>query len=164
MVNLKKLLMLCLLTLVVVIGIGAASTKTAYAVDGICSNDEFLNKNLLGLPVWYKYLTPDPLNECRPSINFDESPEDIWKIGAAMIEILLRIGGFIVVVWIILTGFMFMTSNGNPDAVKQVRNRLIYAGVGLAIIILSASAVSFIGRRLTRSSAPTSIYESRLLT
>ncbi len=166
------------------VGLGSTSQK-ASAINFACSNGETISSDglltqqeidkqcstqaackthdFLGIPPWYKYLTLDKSNDCHPTIDFDNHPDDIWKIGAALIEILLRLGGLIVVMWIILTGFMFMTSNGNPDAVKQVRNRLIYAGVGLAIIILSASFVSFIGRRLTR--APTSsLYQVRSIT
>lgn len=45
--------------------------------------------------------------------------------------------GMLAVVFIFVGGFKFATSGGNKDSVKSARNMIIYAMVGLAVILLS---------------------------
>ena len=145
-----------LLGFYIVILSGVMSTTTvapiAMAVDPASSSPTDCSPapKFLGIiPTWYEYLERDPTNDCHPKIDFENDPAGVWKIGAAVVEILLRIGGILIVFWVLITGFQYIISNGNPDANKNVRNRLIYGGVGLAIIIFGSGLVSFVARRLT---------------
>lgn len=45
--------------------------------------------------------------------------------------------GLLAGVFIIVGGFRLITSGGNKDTVKSTRNTVIYAAVGLAVIILA---------------------------
>ncbi len=115
----------------------------------------------LGLPTWYQYLPgeTDPVGKCVPQISgctvtadvanntcIQSSGVDaskIWLIALAVLQFLLRIGGFIAFVMIIFSGFKYITSQGNPDATKAARQTIINAFIGMVISIIAAASVSF---------------------
>lgn len=122
-------------------------------------------KSFLGLPPWYKYLDvgprtvqvenqkvgsyTDPCAINGPSDNgqflFDKA---IPRVILAVIDIMLRIAGMVTVAFVIYGGFRYMTSQGEPDALKQAQGTIINALIGLAIAVLSVSIVSFVGGNL----------------
>ncbi len=52
----------------------------------------------------------------------------------------LVIAGLVAVIYLILGGFKYLTSGGNPKAVEEAKSTLIYAIVGL-IIVAAAFAI-----------------------
>lgn len=50
-------------------------------------------------------------------------------------------GGVIAIIVILVAGYLFVTSNGNPQQVTRARNAVIGAAVGL-IVILSAFTIT----------------------
>lgn len=63
----------------------------------------------------------------------------------AILGILLSISGGIAVLIISFSGYKLMTSNGNPEAVQEARERLTSAIVGLLFIIFSLVIIQVIG-------------------
>jgi hypothetical protein len=59
-------------------------------------------------------------------------------------NILALLAGFLAVVMIIVSGFMYVTSAGNAEETKKARNRIIYAAVGLAIIAFAWTITRFV--------------------
>lgn len=101
------------------------------------------NGNFL-LPTWHKYLDHD--DGCRISeFNF---PHDLTAVTLAVVEILLRIGVLAAVGFVIYGGFMYMTSQGEPDKAANARKTIVNAVAGLVIGLLATGVVSFIGGRL----------------
>ena len=100
-----------------------------------------------GFPHWWEYLsgTKDQLDKCVPNFNF---PSDILPVGLAIIDILLRFAGIAAVVSIIIAGFGYMAATGSPDKITASRKRIINSIVGLLIVIIAASVVSFIGNSI----------------
>lgn len=100
------------------------------------------------LPTWYKYLDvqKDDTGGCSV-VNFD-FPGSLPAIALAIVEILLRIGALVAVAYVIYGGFMFLTSQGEPDRAKGARQTIINAAVGLVLTLLATGIVSFIGGRL----------------
>lgn len=103
--------------------------------------------SVLGLTPWFAYLDgkTDPLGKCVPVIN-DYS--DMWLIGLAVIDSLLRVAGMVAVGFIIYGGFQYMTSSGEPDRTKKAKDTILNALIGLVITIIAASVVSYIGNTL----------------
>lgn len=62
----------------------------------------------------------------------------------SLINILLIVVGAISVIMIIFGGFKFITSGGDTDKTKSGRNTIIYAAVGLALVMLSSFIVGFV--------------------
>ena len=55
----------------------------------------------------------------------------------AIIQIMLLFSGMIAVVFVIIGGYRYITSNGNEESAEKGRNTLVNAIIGLVIIILS---------------------------
>jgi len=106
-----------------------------------CTNS---SDSFLGFPTWYKYLNPVYQNgQCVLQTTM---PDDLGKIGLALVEILLRLAGLIAVAFVIYGGFNYITSQGEPDKTKSARQRIVNALIGLVITIFATVIVSFMGR------------------
>lgn len=99
------------------------------------------------LPTWYQYIdgSNDATGKCNLNFTF---PDDLAAIGLAVVEILLRIGVLVAVGYVIYGGFMYITSQGEPDKSTAARHTIINALIGLAVGIIATGVVAFIGRRL----------------
>ncbi|OGL36444.1 hypothetical protein A3F38_02140 [Candidatus Saccharibacteria bacterium RIFCSPHIGHO2_12_FULL_48_21] len=106
-------------------------------------------RGFFGLPVWWKYLEPQPLPPTCEIPDFDV-PGDIWLVLLAGIEMLLWFGGMIAVVMVIVGGFRFMSAMGNTEKMVTARKTIINAMLGLAIIAVATVTVSFIGNYLAK--------------
>ncbi len=111
-----------------------------FAAASTCANGGFL-----GLPPWWKYLNAPVPPECIVNIDW---PSGIWLIGLAVLDMLLRIAGLVAVISILVSSVMYVTSSGNPDRAKAALDRIISSLVGLAIVLVAAAVVAFVGNRL----------------
>lgn len=103
---------------------------------------------LFFLPVWYKYLTLTPdAGGCSVNIN---GINDIWLIGLAILDILLRLAGFLAVISIIVAGVSYMTAAGNAEKTTAARKRIVNSLVGLIIAMTAAGLVAFIGNSVAK--------------
>lgn len=66
-----------------------------------------------------------------------------------ILNIVLVISGAIAVLMVVVSGFRFITSQGNPTETAKARNGIIYASIGLVIIILASSIVNFVIFKVT---------------
>jgi hypothetical protein len=99
------------------------------------------------VPTWYKYLESETIaNRCSPKVAF---PNDIGPILLAVFEILLFLGGVIAVIFVIVGGFQYLISQGEPDKMKNARTTIMNAVIGLIITVLSSAIVSLIAKNVT---------------
>jgi hypothetical protein len=104
------------------------------------------NHSFLFLPNWWEYLPTKPSPpKCVVSFSF---PNDILAVGMAVLDILLRIGGFAAVISLIIAGFQFITSSGNTESATAARKRIVNSLIGLAIVLIASGVVAFIGNHL----------------
>lgn len=101
------------------------------------------------IPTWYKYLDGHTDSTGRCSLDFT-FPDDIGAIALAIVEILLRIGVFVAIAYVIYGGFMYITSQGEPDKAKGAQQTITNALIGLALSIVATGVVAFLGGQLTR--------------
>ena len=66
----------------------------------------------------------------------------------SIVQTILLIGGILAVVMIIIAGVQMTTSAGNSAAVAKAKNTLMWAIVGLIVIVLAYAIVSFVLARL----------------
>ena len=137
-----KLLKRVVLSVLVPFLLGSFWVGRAFAASAeFCSGS---GTTFLGFPTWYKYLDPQFVNgSCELNATF---PDDFGKIGLAVVEILLRVGGMVAVGFVVYGGFKYITSQGEPDKTKNARQTIIGAVVGLIITTVATVAVAFIGR------------------
>ena len=65
------------------------------------------------------------------------------------LNLLSFIAGFIAVVMIIIAGLRFITSQGDPSSANGARSALIYAIIGIVIVVLAQVIVQFVLNRAT---------------
>ena len=99
--------------------------------------------SFLFFPTWYAYLpgATDTNGTCVPQVT---SLSDVWLIVAAIIEILLRLAALVAFGFVVYAGFLYLTSQGEPEKIVQARTALIDALVGLVIAVMAATIVGFI--------------------
>ena len=110
-----------------------------FVAQSSCTNDS----NFLSFPTWYKYLNAAP-PDCEPVIR---SLTDLWLILAAVMEIVLRIGALLAIGFIIWASWRMISSQGDPNTIKEARSTIINAAIGLIITIVAAIAVNFVAGR-----------------
>jgi hypothetical protein len=49
---------------------------------------------------------------------------------------------------VFISGFKFITSQGNPESAKSARMTAINALIGLVIVMIATAVVSYIGRNI----------------
>lgn len=105
-------------------------------------------KSFLGFPTWFKYLETNPSNNCAPILS---GINDIWLIGLAAIEILLRVVIIIAIIFVMYSGIQYSNSGANTDKMRIAKNTLIDALAGLIIAMVATAAVSFVAGRFVQS-------------
>ncbi|MDO4684870.1 MAG: hypothetical protein Q4B06_04185 [Candidatus Saccharibacteria bacterium] len=70
----------------------------------------------------------------------DTLPEGIKSV----INMMLFIAGAVAVIMIIIGGIRFVTSNGDASSVTAARHTILYAVIGLIVIILAYAIVNFV--------------------
>ena len=63
---------------------------------------------------------------------------------ASIIKIIVEVAGIIAVVVIIISGIRYALSTGDANKVNSAKNNLIYALIGLAVIVLADTIVSYV--------------------
>lgn len=79
-------------------------------------------------------------------INTDSLPNVTANQGRIddIMGVVFSVMGSVAVLIIVLAGLKYITSKGEPQEMAQAKNALIYALVGLAIIIMSYAIVVFV--------------------
>lgn len=136
---------------------GVNSVTIANPTAAACSSAN----QFLGLKPWFAYLPDNSFNaNCSLKDNVSFWPTQkgssetyvsgvLPRVVLAVVDDLLRIAAIVAVVFVIVGGIQYMTSQGEPAQVKQSLSAIINALIGLAIAVVAAAVVSFIGRSLT---------------
>ncbi len=150
----KSLLASCLLALLI-----AASISTP--VFAACKGGSFgVGSNIV--PNWYKYLDSEDIDgKCRPKFD-DKLSSTATKIGIAVVEILMRVVGFIAIGFLIWGGIQYITSQGEPDGLKSARDTITNALVGLVISIFAIGIVQFAGGAFRTAGSQSSLPRAAL--
>jgi hypothetical protein len=69
--------------------------------------------------------------------NITSIPQFIGKI----VDLLINFGGVVVVFFIVLAGFKFVISQGNPEKLKDAKNMLKWTLIG-AVVLLGSKVIS----------------------
>ncbi len=73
----------------------------------------------------------------------------VVKLIGNFIRLGLFAAGLLAVIMIIVGGFQYITSSGNPQATARAKSTITYAIIGLLIAIFAFAIVNFIIERLT---------------
>lgn len=110
----------------------------------------------IGLKTWYAYLPKGSLNgNCELKSDLQILPTKdktsvLPQIALAVVDDLLRITALVAVAFVIAGGVQYVVSQGEAARVKQAHSTIINALIGLAIAVMAAAVVSFIGSQLAK--------------
>ncbi len=65
------------------------------------------------------------------------NPTDVNSLVQTVIKVLSLLVGVISVFFLIFAGFRFITSGGDQNTVNSARNMILYAVIGIAIVVLA---------------------------
>lgn len=69
---------------------------------------------------------------------------DILILVANIISILMVVAGFVAVAFIIVGGFMYIASSGEPANIKKAKETIVNAVVGLILAMVAFGVVRFV--------------------
>ena len=70
----------------------------------------------------------------------------VGRLLSDILPIILGLGGFLAVIFIIISGIQFITSSGNPEGAAAARGRLIYALIGFGLIALAFAVLQIVNQ------------------
>ena len=76
--------------------------------------------------------------------NFGEA-RDVRYVVAYIIQIALSIVGILFVIYLVYGGFLLVTSGGNEEAVQKAKRTILYAIIGVLIVLASYSISLLVG-------------------
>lgn len=119
------------------------------------SSGQTCNRTFVGLKTWYAYIPTQYMDQSACTFKSDlpllpsgTKSGVIQYIVLAVVDDLLRIAALVAVVFIIIGGVTYLTSQGEPAQVKKALSTIINALIGLATAIVAAAVVSYIGNKL----------------
>ena len=74
----------------------------------------------------------------------DQASSSVSHLITVVVNVLSVIVGVVAVIMIIVGGFRYITSAGNPEGAKSARNTILYAIIGLVIVALAQLIVHFV--------------------
>jgi hypothetical protein len=86
-------------------------------------------------------IDPGDLDIPRPEAPIGDSIAEILRI-------VFGLAGAIATLVIVIAGIMFILSQGDPQKAAKARNTIIYAAVGLGLIVAAFSLVSFVAGKV----------------
>jgi hypothetical protein len=144
--RLKKIFASFLLMALVFVSANGLSPAVANAGPAQCSGT---SSSLLNFPTWYKYVDHGWNPETNGCDVRARIPDDLAAIGFAIFEIILRIAGIAAVFFVMYGGFLYLTSQGEPDRAANGRTTIVNALTGLLIAMLATAIVNLVARNIT---------------
>lgn len=94
------------------------------------------------LPTWYKYLDFD--KNCDVVVAPGEGAKTAVLVGLAIIEMLLVVAGVIAVIMVMIGGFKYVISQGEPEKIGNAKMTIINALLGAVIAIIASQVVAYL--------------------
>ena len=112
----------------------AAPATTFAAITNTCTNSDPLTSS-------------NPLSDGAKCSQSGSSVDNLFGDGGlfkTIANVLIYIVGAVAVLFLILGGLRYVTSNGDPKNVTAAKDTILYAIIGIVIAILSYAAVNFV--------------------
>lgn len=117
---------------------------------GACGN------SFLTFPAWYRGITDSNCDIKGPGKTEDGLQRYIWTIALNVIEIIMQAIGYLAVLYMIYGGFLYMTSNGNPEGAAKGLKTIINAAIGIAIGMSAIAIKNFLWQVMIGRASETS--------
>lgn len=67
--------------------------------------------------------------------------DDLDTLAVRILEVVVQVGAYVAVLFIIWSGFKFVAARGNPTKLEEAKKTLVYTLIGVAIL-LAAQAIA----------------------
>lgn len=89
-----------------------------------------------------------------PKILPDKEPSeyglgDIFEVIGNIMSIALMIASVVALIYLIIGGYQYIVSAGNPEAVQQAKQTILWAVVGLIVAFSALAVINFLIKNLT---------------
>jgi TRAP-type C4-dicarboxylate transport system permease small subunit len=84
---------------------------------------------------------PDGSDNCSTGLPTVSANSDALQL---VLQIVFGIAAAVAVLYIVIGGFRYVISNGDPSGAAKARNTVIYAVVGLAVAVSAEALVTFV--------------------
>lgn len=88
------------------------------------------------------------LANANSAAGYSAPTTSIYTIVANIINVILGLSGIAFVGLIIWSGLQFFISQGNPDRIKSAKSTLVWASIGLVIIVAAYAGTLFLFNKL----------------
>lgn len=61
-----------------------------------------------------------------------------------ILNVVLSISGAVAVLMVVISGFRFITSQGNPNETAKARNGIVFSVIGILVTLFAFSLVNFV--------------------
>lgn len=101
---------------------------------------------------WLTKLAVDTQIKLSPKdLNLEKAPT---QVQGSQIESLLMtvymIAGIVAVIIIVLGGIRYTSSNGDPGSIKAAKDTILYAVVGLVVVLMAAAITDFVIKNVAK--------------
>lgn len=95
----------------------------------------------LTFPNWFRNLKCEDGGSGAPVFT---GLNDIWTVGANVLDIIIQLAGLLAVGFIIYGGIRYITSQGEPENLQSAKKIVANAIIGLVLAIMASTVVGFI--------------------
>ena len=81
----------------------------------------------------------------QESVNPIAKFDSITKIVNLLLPVMMIVGGFITLSMLLLGAYRYLTSDGNPEKISKAQSVMLYAVIGLILIVASFIITKIIG-------------------
>jgi hypothetical protein len=120
--------------------ISGAFVDTPVNAAGGCGS----TSSFFGLPHWYDNLTVQQSKDGNSCAIVLTDPNSVWVIVLNVINILLRLTGIAAVIFIVLGGIRYITSQGESGGITAAKQTITRALVGLIIALVAVFIVTYV--------------------
>ena len=84
--------------------------------------------------------------------------DSVNNLLSTVLNLLSVVIGLVAVIMIIVAGFKYITSGGKEDSVKSAKNTILYAIIGIVVVVLAQVIVQFVLNKATPITTSSSTY------
>lgn len=81
-----------------------------------------------------------------PSSGTGDDATNAWEIGILLVAGIMAV---VAIMLIVINGMLYVSASGDPQKVAQARMGILYSVVGLIVVLMAATIVSFVIRGIS---------------
>jgi len=135
----KKIKNVVMGLLIAVLGtVSVAGAGAAFGTRPVFADNAFIDSE-----------TCNQLDEDQKAVAGCKDTQTVPVVATNIFQIVISLIGIVAVLMIVVAGQRYITSNGEPEKIKQARNMIIYSLIGLIVAVLAFAVVTFVQQSIS---------------